>query len=36
MALPWTLHGDGKKVGAHEIVLPGERLTWSRTIGLGS
>src|SRR4051795_4409085 len=35
MALPWTLHGDGKKVGAHEIVLPGERLTWSRTIGLG-
>ena len=36
MTLPWTLHGDGKKVGAHEIVLPGERLTWSRTIGLGS
>src|SRR3954447_16083686 len=36
MALPWTLHGDGKKVGAHEIVLPGERLTWSRTIGLGA
>ncbi|MGO4536206.1 uracil-xanthine permease family protein [Leifsonia sp. 2MCAF36] len=36
MTLPWTLHGDGKKVGAHEIVLPGERLTWSRTIGLGA
>jgi len=36
MALPWTLHGDGKKVGAHEIVLPGERLTWPRTIGLGA
>ncbi|MGO4299638.1 uracil-xanthine permease family protein [Leifsonia sp. RAF41] len=36
MALPWTLHGDGKKVGAQEIVLPGERLTWSRTIGLGA
>jgi NCS2 family nucleobase:cation symporter-2 len=36
MALPWTLHGDGKNVGAHEIVLPGERLTWPRTIGLGA
>lgn len=36
MALPWKLHGDGKKVGAHEIVLPGERLTWPRTIGLGA
>jgi NCS2 family nucleobase:cation symporter-2 len=36
MALPWTLHGDGKKVGAHEIVLPAERLTWPRTIGLGA
>ncbi|MFP3464805.1 uracil-xanthine permease family protein [Leifsonia sp. SIMBA_070] len=36
MALPWTLHGDGKKVRAHEIVLPGERLTWPRTIGLGA
>jgi NCS2 family nucleobase:cation symporter-2 len=36
MALPWTLHGDGKKVGAHEIVLPRERLTWPRTIGLGA
>lgn len=36
MALPWTLHLDGKKVGAHEIVLPGERLTWPRTIGLGA
>jgi NCS2 family nucleobase:cation symporter-2 len=36
MALPWKLHGDGKKVGAHEIVLPAERLTWPRTIGLGA
>jgi NCS2 family nucleobase:cation symporter-2 len=36
MALPWKLHGDGKDVGAHEIVLPGERLTWPRTIGLGA
>jgi uracil-xanthine permease len=36
MALPWKLHGDGKRVGAHEIVLPAERLTWPRTIGLGA
>ena len=36
MTLPWKLHGDGKKVGAREIVLPGERLTWPRTIGLGA
>jgi uracil-xanthine permease len=35
MALPWKLHGDGKDVGAAEIVLPAERLTWPRTIGLG-
>lgn len=36
MALPWKLHGDGKTVGARELVLPGERLTWPRTIGLGA
>ncbi|WP_411698414.1 uracil-xanthine permease family protein [Conyzicola sp.] len=36
MALPWTLHGDGKNVGATEIVYPEERLTWLRTIGFGS
>ena len=36
MALPWTLHGDGKNVGATEIVAPEERLTWVRTIGFGS
>lgn len=35
MALPWTLHGDGKHVETHAIVGPGERLTWPRTIGLG-
>ncbi|MFZ4895955.1 uracil-xanthine permease family protein [Plantibacter sp. Mn2098] len=35
MALPWTLHGDGKAVGANEVVAPGARLTWPRTIGLG-
>ncbi|UCR90063.1 uracil-xanthine permease family protein [Mycetocola spongiae] len=36
MALPWTLHGDGKNVGAREIVAPGERLSWPRTIGIGA
>ncbi|KQQ25512.1 uracil-xanthine permease family protein [Frondihabitans sp. Leaf304] len=35
MPLPWKLHGDGKNVGQSEIVLPEERLTWPRTIGLG-
>jgi uracil-xanthine permease len=36
MALPWTLHGDGKSVGALEVVAPAERLTWPRTIGIGA
>lgn len=36
MALPWTLHGDGKTVGAQEVVAPGERLNWPITIGIGS
>lgn len=36
MALPWTLHGDGKNVGALEVVGPAERLTWPRMIGLGA
>ena len=36
MALPWTLHGDGKTVGAQEVVGPGERLSWPLTIGIGS
>ncbi|RLP83176.1 nitrate reductase [Mycetocola lacteus] len=36
MALPWTLHGDGKTVQPREIVAPGERLSWPRTIGIGA
>ncbi|TDW29089.1 uracil-xanthine permease family protein [Cryobacterium psychrophilum] len=36
MALPWTLHGDGKTVGAQEVVGPGERLSWPITIGIGA
>ncbi|MGX5695151.1 uracil-xanthine permease family protein [Agromyces soli] len=36
MALPWTIHGDGKTVAPGEVVAPGERLSWPRTIGLGA
>ncbi|HSP52840.1 MAG TPA: solute carrier family 23 protein, partial [Cryobacterium sp.] len=36
MALPWTLHGDGKTVGATDVVGPGERLSWPLTIGIGT
>ncbi|PRY68146.1 NCS2 family nucleobase:cation symporter-2 [Glaciihabitans tibetensis] len=36
MAQIWTLHGDGKNVGAKEIVQPEERLSWPRTIGFGA
>ena len=36
MALPWTLHGDGKTVEAQAVVSPGERLNWPLTIGIGS
>ena len=36
MALPWTLHGDGKTVGPQDVVAPGERLNWPLTIGIGA
>ena len=36
MPLPWTLHGDGAHVAPGEVVAPGERLSWPRTIGLGA
>jgi len=36
MNLPWTLHGDGKHVAPGDVVAPGERLTWPRTIGIGA
>ncbi|HEV7950965.1 MAG TPA: solute carrier family 23 protein [Glaciihabitans sp.] len=36
MALPWTLHGDGKNVDGDAVVAPDERLSWPRTIGLGA
>jgi uracil-xanthine permease len=31
----WTLHGDGRSVTPGEVVSPGERLSWPRTIGIG-
>ncbi|MGW1839706.1 uracil-xanthine permease family protein [Streptomyces sp. NPDC002067] len=32
----WKLHGDGRHLEPGEVVKPGERLTWGRTIGLGA
>ncbi|WP_346007348.1 uracil-xanthine permease family protein [Janibacter terrae] len=34
--LGWQLHGDGREVRPGEVVRPGERLSWPRTIGLGA
>ncbi|AEX79086.1 uracil-xanthine permease family protein [Corynebacterium diphtheriae] len=31
----WTLHGDGKTIVPGAVVAPEERLSWSRTIGIG-
>ncbi|WP_353828865.1 uracil-xanthine permease family protein [Agromyces sp. SYSU T0242] len=36
MSLPWTVHGDGTHVAPGDVVAPGERLSWPRTIGLGA
>ncbi len=36
MPLSWTLHNDGRTVTAGEVVRPGERLSWPRTIGFGA
>ncbi|WP_460866536.1 uracil-xanthine permease family protein [Rhodococcus aerolatus] len=36
MRLTWTQHGDGRSVADGEVVRPGERLTWPRTVGLGA
>ncbi|OUS97203.1 nitrate reductase [Rhodococcus sp. NCIMB 12038] len=29
------MHGDGRRIGEGEVVAPGERLTWPRTVGIG-
>ncbi|MGA7206578.1 MAG: solute carrier family 23 protein [Specibacter sp.] len=31
----WTVHGDGKTIKPGQVVSPGERLSWPRTIGIG-
>lgn len=31
----WKLHGDGRHVGAKEVIAPEERLSWPRTVGIG-
>jgi len=31
----WTVRGDGRNLGPHDVVAPDERLAWSRTIGIG-
>jgi len=33
--MTWTLHGDGRTIAEGDIVRPGERLSWPRTIGFG-
>ena len=35
LGLGWSLHGDGSPPAHGEVVRPGERLSWDRTIGLG-
>jgi uracil-xanthine permease len=35
MSLGWTLHGDGTRIAPGDVVSPGERLSWPRTIGIG-
>ncbi|MFI9644246.1 uracil-xanthine permease family protein [Micromonospora sp. NPDC051925] len=32
---PWVVHGDGRTVGPGDVVHPGERLSWPRTVGVG-
>lgn len=32
----WRTHGDGTYIQPGDVVLPGERLSWPRTIGIGA
>jgi len=32
----WKLHGNGTSINPGDVVLPGERLSWPRTIGIGA
>ncbi|MER7416094.1 solute carrier family 23 protein [Micromonospora peucetia] len=31
----WSVHGDGRSVRPGDVVHPGERLSWPRTLGIG-
>lgn len=33
--MSWSVHGDGKSIKPGAVVAPEERLSWSRTIGIG-
>jgi uracil-xanthine permease len=35
-AFGWELKGDGRRLASGEVVAPGERLAWTRTVGLGA
>ena len=32
----WKLHGNGTSINPGDVVLPGERLSWPRTFGIGA
>ena len=32
----WKLHGNGTSINPGDVVLPGERLSWPRTVGIGA
>ncbi|MDK8794496.1 solute carrier family 23 protein [Corynebacterium sp. MSK041] len=34
-SVSWSLHGDGKHIKPGGVVAPDERLSWSRTVGIG-
>ena len=36
ISIGWRLHGDGRVIAPGDVVDPDERLTWPRTIGLGT
>ena len=36
ISIGWRLHGDGRHITPGDVVDPDERLTWPRTIGLGT
>src|SRR5699024_10558341 len=35
-AAAWSLYRDGKTIAPGEVVAPGQRLSWPRTIGIGA